>query len=57
MYISHIFSHLSAHIHIKHTKSKVALKWLFNIAKEMSMEHTKDTCAFCWRMRMCFKIQ
>ena len=57
MYISHIFSHLSAHIHIKHTQSKVGLKWLFNIAKEMSMEHTKDTCAFCWRMRMCFKIQ
>lgn len=57
IYISHIFFHLSTHIHIIHTQRKVGLKWLFNIAKEMSMEYTKDTCEFCWKIGICFNVQ
>ena len=57
IYISHIFLIYLHKIHIIHTQRKVGLKWLFNIAKKMSMKHTKYTCEFCWRMRICFNIQ
>lgn len=48
---------ISLYTHVIHTQSKVRLKWTFNVAKEISMEHSMDKCEFCWRIRIHFNIK